>query len=90
MFSESCFFGNAANVGLRRSVLNGERADMPENIVVAWSLRFPRYAMATGTPRKPFAVLTLLLCIAVCRPYTCVSENSEIPRDHPSYTTTPM
>ena len=52
MFTESCFFGNAANVGLRRSVLNGERADMPENIVVAWSLRFPRYAMATGTPSK--------------------------------------
>ena len=65
-------FGNAANVGLRRSVLNGESADVPENIVVAWALRFPRYASATGTTRKPFSVWTILLCIAVCRPYTCV------------------
>ena len=63
---------------------SGERADMPENIVVAWSLRFPRYATATGTPRKPFSVWTLLLCIAVCRPYTCVPENSQISRERPS------
>ena len=57
---------------------------MPDNIVVAWSLRFPRYATATGTPRKPSSVWTPLLCIAVCRPYTCVPENSEIPRERPS------
>ena len=50
-FLNPVFFGNAANIGLRRS-LNGERADMPENIVVAWSLRFPRYATATGTPES--------------------------------------
>ena len=28
------FFGNAANVGLRCSVLNGESANVPEDIVV--------------------------------------------------------
>ena len=57
------FFGNAANVGLRCSVLNGESADVPEDIVVDWSLRYPR--SATATPRKPFSVWTILLCIAV-------------------------
>ena len=62
IFSESCFFGNAANVDLRRSMLNGESADVPENIVVASSLRYPWFAMATGTPRKPFSVWTILLC----------------------------
>ena len=71
-FLNPFFFLNAANVGLRRSVLNGESADVPENIVVAWSLRFPRYATATDTPRKPFSVWTILLCIAVSRPYTYV------------------
>ena len=45
-------FLNAANVGLRCSVLNGESADVPEDIVVDWSLRYPR--PATATPRKPF------------------------------------
>ena len=80
--------------GQRRSVLNSESADMPENIVVTWSLRFPRYATATGTPRKPFSVWTILLCIAVYRPYTCVCgvhmlnmytpENSQVPRERPS------
>ena len=45
--------------------LNGESADVPENIVVAWwSLRFPRYTTATGTPRQPFSVWPILLCIA--------------------------
>ena len=33
-------FGNASNAGLHCSVLNGESADVPEHIVVAWSLRF--------------------------------------------------
>ncbi len=46
------FFLNAANVDLRCSVLNGESADVPEDIVVDWSLRYPR--SATATPRKPF------------------------------------
>ena len=44
------FWKSAANASLRRSVLNGESADVPENSVVGWSLRFPRYATATGTP----------------------------------------
>ena len=57
------FFGNAANVGIRCSVLNGESADVPEDIVVDWSLRYPR--SATATHRKPFSVGTMLLCIAV-------------------------
>ena len=57
------FFGNAANVGLRCSVLNGESADVPEDIVVDWSLRYTR--SATATPRKPFSVWTILLCIAI-------------------------
>ena len=57
------FFGNAANVGIRCSVLNGESADVPEDIVVEWSLHYPR--SATTTPRKPFSVWTILLCIAV-------------------------
>ena len=55
-------FLNAANVGIRCSVLNGESADVPEDIVVDWSLRYPR--SATATPRKPFSVWTILLCIA--------------------------
>ena len=42
----------AANV--RCSVLNGERADVPEDIVVDSSLRFPRSATATGTPESLF------------------------------------
>ena len=54
-----------ANVGLRCSVLNGESADVPEDIVVDWSLHYPRSATATGTPQKPFSVWTILLCIAV-------------------------
>ena len=37
--------GNAANV--RCSVLNGDSADVPEDIVADWSLRFPRSATAT-------------------------------------------
>ena len=57
------FFGNAANVGLRCSVFNGESADVLEDIVVDWSLRYPR--SATATPRKPFSVWTILLCIAL-------------------------
>ena len=45
-------------------VLNGESADVPEDIVVDWSLRYPR--SATATPRKPFPVSwTILLCITV-------------------------
>ncbi len=31
------FFGNAANVGIRCSVLNGESADVPEDIVVEFT-----------------------------------------------------
>ena len=41
--------GNAANVCC--SVLNGESADVPDGIVVDWSLRFPRY-----TPKAMFSV----------------------------------
>ena len=51
MFSESCFFGNAAKVGLRCSVLNGESADVPE--VAAFPAVCNGYP---GTPRKPFSV----------------------------------
>ena len=47
-------FLNAANVGIPCSVLNGESADVPEDIVVKWSLRYPR--SATAIPRKPFSV----------------------------------
>ena len=57
------FFGNAANVGLRCFVLNGESADVPNDIVVDWSLRYP--LSATATLRKPFPVWTILSCIAV-------------------------
>ncbi len=58
------FFGNAANVSLRCSVLNSENADVPEDNAVDWSLRYPR--SATATPRKPFSVWRILLiCIAV-------------------------
>ena len=38
--------------------------DVPEDIVVDWSLRYRRSAMAT--PRTQFSVWTILLCIAVC------------------------
>ena len=60
------FFGNAANVGLRCSVLNGESADVPEYIVVDCSLRYTRSATARPYTRKPFSVWTILLiCIVV-------------------------
>ena len=65
------FFGKAANVALCCSVLNGESADVPEDIVVDWSLRYPRSATATGTPQKPF-----FQCGRYCYPlpYVCVPE----------------
>ena len=66
-------------------MLNGESADVPEDIVVEWSLRYPRSAMTT--PRKPFSVWTILLCIAVgvCLEGTCyIGSNSQIPRGRPS------
>ena len=68
--------GNAANV--RCSVLNGESADLAEDIVVGWSQRFPRSA----TPRKPFSVWTILLCIAVSGVH--MLYNSQVPRGRPS------
>ena len=64
-------------------MLNGESADVPEDIVVDWSLRLPRSATATGTPRKPFSVWTILLCTAVSG-YVCsgvhMLYNSQVPR----------
>ena len=39
-------------------MLNGESADVPANIVVDWSLRFPRYA--TATPESHFQ------CVRYC------------------------
>ena len=92
-------FGNAVNVCLRCSVLNGKSADVPEDIVVDWSLRYPRSATARYQyTRKPFSVWTTLLCIAVC---VCsgvhmlyrASEGlivKSLADDHPPYTTTPM
>ena len=59
-------FGNVANV--RCSVLSGKSADMPEDIIVDWSLRFPRSVTATGTPKAVFSVDDK--CIAVCG-YLC-------------------
>ena len=47
---------------------------MPEDILVGWSLHFPRSATATGTPRKPCSVQTILLCIAVCARYSGVAR----------------
>ena len=44
-------------------MLNGESADVPEDIVVDVSLHYPR--SATATHRKPFSVWTILLRIAV-------------------------
>ena len=80
------FFGHAANVSLRCSVLNGESVDVPEDIVVVRSLRYPR--SATATPRKPFAVWRILLiCIAVGvfrRAHVIMGPNSQIPRGRPS------
>ena len=61
--SESCFLETWPSRPIRCSVLNGESADVPEDIVVDWSLRYPR--SATATPRKPFSVWTIRLCIAV-------------------------
>ena len=45
-------------IGPRCSVLNGESVDVPEDIVVDWSLRYPR--SATATPRKPFSAMSQL------------------------------
>ena len=47
--------------------LNGENVDVTEDIIVDWSLRFPRSATTTSTF---LSVWTLLLCIAVSR-YEC-------------------
>ena len=87
------FFGNAANVSLSCSVLNGESAEVPEDIVVDWSLRYPR--SATATPRKPFSVWRILLiCIAVGvfrRAHVIWGLIvKSLADDHPSYTTTSM
>ena len=61
--------------------------DVPEDIVLDWSLRYLRSATATGTPWKPFSVLTILLCMAVC---VCsgvhifiIGPNSQVPRGQP-------
>ena len=63
-------------------MLNGESADVPEDIVVDWALGYPR--SATATSRRPFSAWTILLCIAVgvCVPEgTCyIGRNSQIPR----------
>ena len=61
-------------------MLNGESAGVPEDIVVDWLLRYPR--SATATPRNPFLVWTILLCIAVGVCY--IGHNSQIPRERPS------
>ena len=62
--------------------------DVPEDIIVDWSLRYLRSAPATS--RKQFSVWTILLCIAI-EVYVCVLEctcyigaNSQIPRGRPS------
>ena len=93
MFPESCFFGNAANVGLHRSVLNGESADVPEDIVVDWSLRYPRSALATGTPHTFSVDDTVMHCrICVFRSANVIWGLivKSLAYDHPSYTTTPI
>ena len=84
---ERCFlnpvFWKRAKVGLRCFVLNDESADVPEDIAVDWSLPYP----ATDTPRNPFSVWTILLCIAVwvCSGVQCyIAPNSQIPRGRPS------
>ena len=69
-------------------MFNGESADVPEDIAVDWSLRYPRSATARPlvyTP-KAISVWTILLCIAVGVPEgTCyIGPNSQIPRGRPS------
>ena len=85
-------FGNVANV--RCSVLNGESADVPEDIVVDWSLRFLRSATATGTleshfqcGRHCYALPYVDTCITECTCYIIVKSLAD---DHPYYMTTPM
>ena len=83
------FFGNAANVGLRCSVLNGESADVPGDIVVDWSLRYPR--SATAGPYTPKAIFSVCVCSGghmLYRAYSIIVKS--LADDHPSYTTTSM
>ena len=64
IFSKSCFF---LKRGQRRPTLffvKRRECDVPEDIVVDWSLRYPR--SQTAASRKQFSVWTILLCIAVC------------------------
>ena len=61
-------------IQVKRHTVVGNTANVPEDFVADWSLRFPHSAMATGTPRKPRSVWTILLCIAVCR-YVCSGEH---------------
>ena len=63
-------FLNAANVGLRCSVLNIESANVPEDIVVDWSLRYSRSATARPyTTKAIFSVddtVNIFIVVSVC------------------------
>ena len=86
------FFGNAANVGLRRSVLNGERVDMPEKhcsgLVAAFSAVCNGYRY---TPKAIFSVDATVNALPYVGPIRVFRKIvKSLANDHPSYTTTPM
>ena len=71
-------------------MLNDESADVPEDIVMDWSLRS---ATATGTPRKPFSVWKTVMPVCGCFGVHYVIYGlivKSLADYHPSFTTTPM
>ena len=90
-------FGNAANVGLRRPVLNGESADVPDNIVVLDRCVFCGMQQLPVHPESHFQcgrycyampyVGLIRVFRGACAPRKIVKS---LANDHPSYTTTPM
>ena len=76
---------DVANV--KCSVLNGKSADVPEDIVEDWSLRFPRSATATRYTLKAIfrvddTVTHCCMWIHVFRSAHVI--NSQVPRGRPS------
>ena len=79
------FWKRGQRIGLRCYVLNGESADVPEYIVVDWSLRYLRCAMAIGTPESHFQCGRHCYALPyVCVPDCYIGPNSQVPRGRPS------
>ena len=63
-------------------MVNGESADVPEDIVVDWSLRYSR--SATATPESHFSMDDTVMQVCVPEGTCYIGPNSQIPRGRPS------